>query len=188
MLQVSSAVSPGAADAGGIPAIQLLWVLAGQLFSIDFQNMIQLTDNPIDSAALLASVESNNAGAVVLFLGTTREVTGDLVTTSLDYEAYGSMAEKKMAELEAEARKRWPILECVIVHRTGHLEIREASVAIAVSSPHRDASFEAARWLIDTLKESVPIWKCENWADGTHEWVHPGVAEPAGKTVGEIER
>ena len=140
--------------------------------------MIQLTDKPIDPTQVLASVESNNAGAVVLFLGTTREVTGQRTTRSLDYEAYRPMAEKKMAELEAEARSRWPILECTIVHRTGHLEIRETSVAVAASSPHRGDAFEAARWLIDTIKESVPIWKKENWADGTSQWVHPGVETP----------
>lgn len=138
-------------------------------------HMIQLTEKPIDAQLVLASVESNDAGAVVLFLGTTRETTGDRVTRSLDYEAYSPMAEKRMAALEAEVRERWPILECVLVHRVGRLEIREASVAVAVSSPHRDASFEAARWLIDTLKECVPIWKCENWADGTSDWVHPGI-------------
>ena len=140
--------------------------------------MIQLTEKPIDPTLVLASVESNNAGAVVLFLGTTRELTGDRKTQSLDYEAYNPMAEKKMAELEADARSRWTVLECTIVHRTGHLRIREASVAVAVSSPHRGDAFEAARWLIDTLKENVPIWKKENWADGTSEWVHPGVETP----------
>jgi molybdopterin synthase catalytic subunit len=124
---------------------------------------------------VLASVEANDAGAVVLFLGTTREVTDGRVTDSLDYEAYSPMAEKQMAALEAEARRRWPVIECALVHRVGHLEIREASVAVAVSSGHRDAAFEAARWLIDALKEHVPIWKRENWADGTSQWVHPGV-------------
>jgi molybdopterin synthase catalytic subunit len=84
------------------------------------------------------------------------------------------MAEKKLAELEATARQRWPILECAIVHRLGRVEIGEASVAIAVSSAHRQPAFEAGQWLIDTLKETVPIWKCEHWADGTTEWVHPG--------------
>ena len=81
----------------------------------------------------------------------------------------------KMRELESEARRRWPIIECVIVHRLGHLELGAASVAIAVSSPHRSDAFAAGQWLIDTLKEVVPIWKCENWADGGTEWVHPGM-------------
>ncbi len=137
--------------------------------------MIALTQSEIDSAALLNRVRSNEAGAVVLFLGTTREMTNGRRTVSLDYESYGKMAERKLAELEAAARDRWPIVECAIVHRLGRLELGEASVAIAVSSPHRKDAFAAGQWLIDTIKEVVPIWKKENWADGTSEWVHPGM-------------
>ena len=87
------------------------------------------------------------------------------------------MAEKKLVELEAEARRRWPLTGCSIVHRLGHLELGEASIAIAVSSPHRHDAFAAGQWLIDTIKEVVPIWKRENWADGTSEWVHPGLTD-----------
>ena len=134
--------------------------------------MIELTRTRIDPAAVLDHVASNDAGAVVLFLGTTREFTRGRQTESLDYECYPEMAEKKLAELEAEARRRWPLVAVAIVHRLGHLELGEASVAIAVSSPHRQAAFEAGQWLIDTLKEDVPIWKREQWADGTQEWVH----------------
>lgn len=137
--------------------------------------MVSLTDSPIDTAAILAQVSSPLAGAVVLFLGTTREVTAGRRTASLDYQCYPEMATKKLAELEAEARRRWPLVECAVVHRLGHLELGEASVAIAVSSPHRAAAFEAGQWLIDTIKQVVPIWKQENWADGASEWVHPGV-------------
>ena len=137
--------------------------------------MISLTDMPIEPAALLAQVASHEAGAVVLFLGTTREITQGRRTASLDYECYPEMAEKKLSELEAEARRRWPLTGCAIVHRLGHLDLGEASIAIAVSSPHRQAAFEAGKWLIDTIKEDVPIWKRENWADGTSEWVHPGM-------------
>ncbi|HUT12894.1 MAG TPA: molybdenum cofactor biosynthesis protein MoaE, partial [Thermoguttaceae bacterium] len=75
--------------------------------------------------------------------------------------------------LETEARRRWPLVEAAIVHRLGHLPLGEISVAIAVSSPHRHAAFEAGRWLIDRIKEVVPIWKKENYADGSDEWVHP---------------
>jgi molybdopterin synthase catalytic subunit len=135
--------------------------------------MIALTNQTIDASDVLRRVGSPLAGAVVLFLGTTRELTGERRTESLDYEAFGAMAEAKLAELEAEARRRWPIVECAIVHRLGHLELGEASVAVAVSTPHRRDAFEAGQWLIDTLKEVVPIWKKENWADGTSEWVHP---------------
>jgi molybdopterin synthase catalytic subunit len=135
--------------------------------------MIEITTQPIDQARVLADVQSPAAGAVVLFLGSTRETTHGRTTASLDYECYPEMAERKLAELEAEARKRWPIIHCVIVHRVGHLEIGEVSVAVAVSTPHRDDAFHAGRWLIDTIKQEVPIWKRENWADGTTEWVHP---------------
>jgi molybdopterin synthase catalytic subunit len=141
--------------------------------------MVLLTHEPIDTADCLRRVASHRAGAIVLFVGTTREFTGELRTTSLDYECYPAMAEKKLAELEAEARAKWPIVECAIVHRLGHLGLGEASVAIAVSSPHRGDAFAAGQWLIDRLKEVVPIWKKENWADGTSQWVHPGLAEGA---------
>jgi molybdopterin synthase catalytic subunit len=139
--------------------------------------VIALTHEPIEAAAVLAQVASNDAGAVVLFLGTTREFTRGRQTASLDYECYPEMAEQKLAELEAEACRRWPLVGCVIIHRLGHLELGEASIAIAVSSPHRRVAFEAGQWLIDTIKEVVPIWKCENWADGTSEWVHPGMTD-----------
>ncbi len=136
--------------------------------------MIELTESPIDTSALLEHVNSPQAGAVVLFLGTVREMTAGRRTVALDYECYPDMARKKLAELEAEARSRWPIMECAIVHRLGHLELGEASVAVAVSTPHRQDAFAAGKWLIDTLKEVVPIWKKEQWDDGTTEWVHPG--------------
>jgi molybdopterin synthase catalytic subunit len=137
--------------------------------------MIELTNDAIDMAKVLASVQSPQAGAIVLFAGTTREFTDGKRTESLDYECYPEMARQELDKLEQQARERWPIVECSIVHRLGHLQIGEASVAIAVSSPHRKAAFEAGQWLIDTLKQLVPIWKKENWDDGTCEWVHPGL-------------
>lgn len=139
------------------------------------RSMIELTHNPIDVAAVLAQVSSPAAGAVVLFLGTTRQSTGGRPTASLDYDAYPEMARRKLAELAAEATRRWSLVGCAIVHRLGHLPIGEASVAVATSAPHRHPAFEAGEWLIDTLKEVVPIWKQENWADGTSQWVHPGL-------------
>jgi molybdopterin synthase catalytic subunit len=137
--------------------------------------MIEITDTSIDHAALTERVRSHQAGAVCTFLGTVREMTAGRKTLSLDYEAYPEMAGKKMAELEGQARSRWPVIELAIVHRVGHLDLGEISVVVAVSCPHRDQAFEACRWLIDTLKEVVPIWKQERWADGTEEWVHPGL-------------
>jgi molybdopterin synthase catalytic subunit len=137
--------------------------------------MIRLTHEPIALAEVLAEVQSDAAGAILLFLGTTRESTAGRATESLDYECYPEMAHAKLADLESEARRRWALAGCAIVHRLGHLAIGEASVAIAVSAPHRDAAFAAGQWLIDTLKQVVPIWKRENWADGSSQWVHPGV-------------
>ncbi|MFO0905668.1 MAG: molybdenum cofactor biosynthesis protein MoaE [Pirellulales bacterium] len=138
--------------------------------------MIQLTSHPIDAQDVLRRATTSQAGAVVLFVGTTREWTQGRRTLWLDYECYSEMAEAKLAELEAQARARWPIVECVMVHRVGRVDLAEASVAIAVSSPHRRDAFEAGQWLIDTLKQVVPIWKQEHWDDGSTEWVHPGAA------------
>jgi molybdopterin synthase catalytic subunit len=137
--------------------------------------MIQLTYDPIDFAALTEMVRSPAAGAVVLFLGTVRDLTHGRQTLRLDYEAYPQMAETKMTELLNQAQARWPLVNAAIIHRLGRLELGDVSVAVAVSTPHRAAAFEAGQWLIDTLKEVVPIWKQEHWADGTTEWVHPGV-------------
>jgi molybdopterin synthase catalytic subunit len=138
--------------------------------------MISLTESPIDYHALTESVRSPQAGAVVLFLGTVREHTHGRRTIALDYEAYPQMAEAKLAELESAARSRWPVIDVGIVHRLGHLELGDISVAVAVGCPHRAQAFEAGQFLIDELKVCVPIWKKENWDDGSTEWVHPGVS------------
>jgi len=136
--------------------------------------VIRLQTEPIDYAELTERVRTPACGAVVLFLGTVRELTEGKATAALDYEAYPEMAEKKLAEVEAETRRRWPVGEIAQVHRLGHLELGEVSVAVAVSCPHRAQAFEACRFAIDRVKEIVPIWKKENWADGSTEWVHPG--------------
>ena len=136
--------------------------------------MIRLTHEPIDYHALTEQVRRPDCGAVVTFLGTVRDLTDGRITAALDYEAYPGMAEKKMAEIEQDTRSRWPVGDIVLEHRLGHLEVGEVSVAVAVSCPHRAEAFEACRYAIDRLKELVPIWKKENWADGGTEWVHPG--------------
>jgi molybdopterin synthase catalytic subunit len=135
--------------------------------------MIRLTRDPIDYAALTESVRGPHCGAIVTFLGTVRDLTGDKITVSLDYEAYPGMAEKKLAEIEADVRGRWPVGDVVMVHRLGRLEVGGVSVAVAVSCPHRADAFAACRHAIDRLKELVPIWKREHGADGKAEWVHP---------------
>lgn len=136
--------------------------------------MIRLTRNTIDDRHLSELVRRNHCGAVVLFLGTVRDVTGDEITVALDYEAYPGMAEKILVEIEAEVRAKWPVGEIAIEHRLGRLEVGEVSVAIAVSCPHRAEAFEACRYAMDQVKRLVPIWKKENWADGRTAWVHPG--------------
>jgi molybdopterin synthase catalytic subunit len=135
--------------------------------------MIYLTKDPIDHHGLTELVRQPHCGAVVTFLGTVRDLTGEQVTVALDYQAYPVMAEKQMAEIEQETRSRWPVGELAMVHRLGHLDVGEVSVGVAVSCPHRAEAFEACRYAIDRLKELVPIWKKENWADGRTEWVHP---------------
>ncbi len=139
--------------------------------------MIELTREPIDAASLAigqaASPAIRTAGAVVTFLGTVRDLTDGKTTVALDYEAYPEMAERKLTEIEAAVRARWPVGELAMIHRLGHLEVGDVSVAVAVSCPHRAEAFDACRYAIDRLKELVPIWKKENWADGSTEWVHP---------------
>ncbi len=147
------------------------------------KDVIELTDATIDFHALTESVRDDRAGAVVLFLGTVREITGDVRTSSLQYEAYPEMARASIQQLAREVRTRGPVLHVAISHRTGRLQPGDVSVAVAVSAPHRAQAFDAGRWLIDTLKEQVPIWKQENYADGRTEWIHPGVR--AGDSGGE---
>ena len=137
--------------------------------------MVEITDEPIDEQRVLSQAKSTLAGAVVLFLGTTREFTGEKKTVHLEYECYREMALKEMQALADSAHEKWELQNCVIVHRVGEVPLGETSVAIAASSAHRPESFAAGKWLIDTLKEKIPIWKKENWSDGTKEWVHPGL-------------
>ena len=135
--------------------------------------MVRLTSDVIDFSSLVESVRRPDCGAVVLFLGTVRERTGDQRTAALDYEAYVPMAEAQLAQVEAETRARWPIADIALVHRLGHLVVGEVSVAVAVSSPHRAEAFAAGQYAIDRLKEVVPIWKRENSPSGEQHWVHP---------------
>ena len=138
--------------------------------------MIELTTEPIDYHRLTESVRDHAAGAVTLFLGTVREFTGEAHTAWLEYEAYPEMAVAALQRLEAEVRQRFTVTEAAISHRYGRLQLGEIAVAVAVSSPHRAQAFDAGRWLIDTLKEYVPIWKKEHYTDGATEWLHPEAA------------
>ncbi len=140
---------------------------------------VDITDKEIHFATLTESVRSVQAGAVVLFLGTVREFTNGRQTVSLEYDAYTEMARRKMDEIANAACSRWPLTGLAIEHRLGRLNLGEISVAVAVSSAHRKDAFEAGQYVIDTLKETVPIWKKELWADGTTEWVHPQSDHPS---------
>ena len=135
--------------------------------------MIELTDQPIDHQAALQAVAHPNAGANLLFVGTTRQWTGDVETTELKYECYQEMAEKEIRKLCDQASQRWDLLNVSVIHRLGVVPVGEASLAVAVSSAHRLPSFEAGQWLIERLKQVVPIWKQEVDASGKTEWVHP---------------
>jgi molybdopterin synthase catalytic subunit len=129
-----------------------------------------LTRDPIDAASLGASVPTSKDGAVATFSGVVRDHHDGRAVLWLEYEAHEEMAQKQIGALIEDARRRWPIGGVVIQHRLGRLEIGETSVAIAVAAAHRAEALEACRWLIDTLKEQVPIFKKEVYADGT-SWV-----------------
>jgi molybdopterin synthase catalytic subunit len=121
-------------------------------------------------------VTSSQAGGINVFLGTTRaETTAEgRELIALHYEAYCEMALKQMRNLAHRARERWPIIKLALLHRVGRVNLGEPSVIIAVATPHRGDAFEACRFLIDTLKAEVAIWKKEVWADGSTSWVDPG--------------
>jgi molybdopterin synthase catalytic subunit len=135
--------------------------------------MVSLQHEAINYADLTEKVRSPACGAVCLFLGTVREMTAGKQTVSLGYEAHTTLAQQVMNQVETETRERFPVHEMQIVHRLGHLDLGEVSVAVAVSCPHRQQAFQACQYAIDRLKEIVPIWKQEHWADGSKEWVHP---------------
>ena len=129
--------------------------------------MTLLTREPIDAERLIAAAKRGEDGAVVVFDGIVRNHTRGRQTLYLDYEAYEEMAGKQMAELATEARTRFAVRQVTMIHRLGRLAVGETSVLIVVASAHRAQAFEACRWLIDTLKKTVPIWKKETFADGT---------------------
>jgi molybdopterin synthase catalytic subunit len=132
-----------------------------------------ITDEPIDVAALQAAVADRGHGAVVTFVGRARDMADDGRTVlELDYEAYAEMARQVLAEIAAEAGSRWDAAVAV-VHRTGVVPIGEAAVAIVTATAHRAAAYEANRDVIEAIKERLPIWKRERFADGS-EWKRPG--------------
>lgn len=142
-----------------------------------------ITKDKIEIQPLIDYVTHPNAGAICTFIGTVREITKGKKTLYLEYQAYEEMAEKKLQQIGDEIIARYPEARVAIIHRVGHLDITDVAVAIAVSTPHRDASFEMSRYAIERIKEIVPIWKKENWEDG-QSWIgdqKEKVAYPAGK-------
>jgi MoaE-MoaD fusion protein len=128
--------------------------------------VVDLTRQPIPADQLIAAAKRFEDGAVVAFDGVVRNNSRGRETLFLDYEAYEAMALQQMRELAAQARERFGVRHATIVHRLGRLRIGETSVLIVVASAHRAQAFDACRWLIDTLKKSVPIWKKETFVDG----------------------
>ena len=132
--------------------------------------MIEITYDVLDPEAITNRVRSSTAGAVITFLGTTRDTTADRDVLYLEYEAYEPMAEKKLAEVAQEMMDKWPLTGVAISHRLGRLEISDISLVVAVSSQHRGYAFEAAQYSVDRLKQMVPIWKKEFFKGG-EVWV-----------------
>ncbi|KQY83855.1 molybdopterin converting factor [Paenibacillus sp. Root52] len=129
----------------------------------------QITTSPLSVEATTNLVITANHGAALTFVGTTREMTGEQRTVHLEYEAYVPMALAQMAAIGDEISERWPGVLCAISHRIGQVDVAEISVVIAVSSPHRSDCYDASRYAIERLKQTVPIWKKEIWEDGS-EW------------------
>ena len=166
LTQARAAVNAEFADAAALlhDGDEVAWMppMSGGSFSM-------LTDATIDLAELSRAVEASGYGAVVTFSGNVRDNARGREVLYLEYEAYAPLAEKQLGRLIAEAEARWQV-KCMVQHRLGRLEIGESSVGIAVAAAHRAEAFDACRWLLDTLKETVPIWKREFFTGGDH-WV-----------------
>jgi molybdopterin synthase catalytic subunit len=135
------------------------------------RDWVALTDAELPAAAAAEWATVSSAGAVVTFAGVVRDhAEGRSGVTAMTYEAYAAPAERAMTEIAAEMRRRWPELARIaLLHRVGELRLSETSVLVVVSAPHRGVAFDAAEFAIDTLKETVPIWKQEHWAGGS-DW------------------
>ena len=132
--------------------------------------LIRVTPERLDPEAAIEAVRRDEAGAVDLFLGVVRNENRGRAVDHLVYDAYPTMAEKTMRELAEAAAERFGLSGVAVLHRTGRLAIGETSLLVAVSAAHREATFEAGRWLVNEVKRRVPVWKKEVWADG-EEWI-----------------
>ena len=143
----------------------------------------RIVEEPIDAAALIGEVRAPSDGAVLVFVGVVRDSNEGREVGHLDYQAYPAMAEAVLREIVTEARDRWDTGDIAVVHRIGRLEIGEASVAIAVASPHRSEAYDASRYIIEELKKRVPIWKREGYLEGDSEWLSGTTPQPAGEPL-----
>ena len=132
-----------------------------------------IVDHELDAAELLDEVARDSNGATVLFVGTVRDNNAGRPVTGIEYACYGPMATRELSSICTEAAERFATVDIAVEHRIGHLAVGEASVAIAVAHARRAAAYEASRYIIEQLKRRVPIWKREEYADGTREWVDP---------------
>lgn len=133
--------------------------------------MAQLLHGPLDPAAMTAAAARDDCGAIVAFLGTTRDHHAGRRVLRLAYEAYEPMALRELEALERECVQRFDVRSCTIAHRLGDVPPSQASVVVVIASAHRGAAFDASRWVMDELKRRVPIWKQEHFEDGGPEWV-----------------
>ncbi|MDQ0218568.1 molybdenum cofactor biosynthesis protein MoaE [Peribacillus cavernae] len=143
----------------------------------------EISKDPIRIEDVIDKVVAREAGAITTFIGTVRELTNGKKTLFLIYEAYEAMAVKKLEQIGKEIRERWPNTHVAITHRVGKLDITDVAVVIAVSTPHRNDSYEANRYAIERIKEIVPIWKKEHWEEG-EKWIGnqlETVSYPSGK-------
>jgi molybdopterin synthase catalytic subunit len=132
--------------------------------------LTRVTPDPLATDEAVAAVSNPAAGAIGIFLGVVRDNNLGRRVNYLEYDAYPSMAEKVMAEIGAEAKEKFALEDVAILHRTGRLEIGEASLLVAVSTGHRAESFEAGHWIVNQVKKRVPVWKKEVWEDG-EAWI-----------------
>ena len=144
-----------------------------------------IVEGPIDIARMVERVSKSANGATVLFLGTVREVNDGRGVSGIEYTAYRSMAERELAAIVEEAAVLADSNDVAVEHRLGELAVGDCSVAVAVAHPHRARAFEAARYVIEELKERVPIWKREQYVDGTREWVRATSTHTAMVDAGE---
>jgi len=144
----------------------------------------RISSEPIDPRALQAALAADQAGACVCFEGWVRDHNDGSAVTALEYEAHEVVAVKEVDKIIAEARQRFDIIELDCVHRVGKLAIGECAVWVGVSAAHRGAAFDACRYLIDEIKQRVPIWKKEHYRDGVSGWVNCAKPAAAAKATG----